>query len=431
MTREPGTLDPVTLDPVTLDPAKGKIAFVPARYGPGVIGGAEIVMSHLATGFRDRGWDVEVLTTTAVDHFKWDNVLPAGRTETDGLVVHRFPAVTSTAGAERARLEGEIHAGRPLSAQEQQHWMNDGMRVPELYQYLLQNAGSFRAVVLGPYMFWPAFALSQVAPERSILLTCLHDEPYAYLNLFQPVFSGVAGLLFMSPPEHDLAHRIVPRLAPHALTGCGVEVPDSYDPEGFRERYGITGPFLLYAGRREGAKGWERLLDGFARATVNRDLPFSLVTMGSGEVNPPESVKDRVIDLGFLPEHERDNAFAAATAYLQPSAYEAFSRTIMEAWLAGTPVIANAASAVVAYHCETSGAGLLYDDDLELEEALAFIAEAPEAAAAMAASGREYVLSNYQWPDVLDKMESAVMSMTTLPSQGRATVLAAVTGPDA
>lgn len=395
---------------------KGRIAFVPARYGKDVIGGAEIVMSHLATGFRDRGWEVEVLTTCAMDHFRWDNVLPAGRSEQDGIVVHRFPAVLSTAGAERARLEAEIHADRPLSPQEQQRWMNDGMRVPELYHHLLDHAAGYRAVVLGPYMFWPAFAGSQVAPERSILWTCLHDEPYAYLDLFKPVLSGVAGLLFQSPPEHDLAHRISPRLAPHALTGCGVEVPESYDPEGFCERYGIEGPFVLYAGRREGAKGWERLLEGFARATVHRNLPFSLVTMGGGDVNPPESVKGRVVDVGFLPDHERDNAFAAASAYLQPSAYEAFSRTIMEAWLAGTPVIANAASAVVAHHCEASGAGLLYDDDLELEEALAFLAEAPEAAAAMATSGRDYVLRNYQWPDVLDRVEAAVLQMTGPPA---------------
>ena len=42
------------------------------------------------------------------------------------------------------------------------------------------------------------------------------------------------------------------------------------------------------------------------------------------------------------------SAFAAADCYLQPSRYESFSRTIMEAWLAGTPVIANAGSDVVA-----------------------------------------------------------------------------------
>ena len=389
-----------------------RIAFVPARYGKDVIGGAEIVMTHLAAGFRDRGWQVDILTTCALDHFSWDNVLPAGVTEEDGLTVHRFPAVVSTDGAERGRLEGEIHAGRSLSAAEQQRWMNDGVRVPELYHHLLDHAAGYRAIVLGPYMFWPAFAGSQVAPERSILWTCLHDEPYAYLELFQPVLSGVAGLLFQSPPEHDLAHQLSPQLAPHALTGCGVEVPTSYDPEGFRERYNITGPFVLYAGRREGAKGWERLLEGFAKATVRRDLPFSLVTMGGGEVNPPEAIKDRVLDLGFLSNDERDNAFAAASAYVQPSAYEAFSRTIMEAWLAGTPVIANGASAVVAHHCETSGAGLLYDDDLELEEALVFLAQAPEAAAALAVAGRAYVLENYQWPDVLDRVEAAVLEMT-------------------
>ena len=114
----------------------------------------------------------------------------------------------------------------------------------------------------------------------------------------------------------------------------------------------------------------------------------------------------------MLSSEERDNAFAAAAAYLQPSAYEAFSRTIMEAWLAGTPVIGNAASAVVAHHCEASGAGLLYDDDLELEECLAFVAEAPDLAAALAAPGRDYVLERYQWPDVLDRVETAVLGFT-------------------
>lgn len=390
----------------------GKIAFVPARYGPDVIGGAEIVLATLAQGFRDRGWEVEILTSCAVDHFSWENVREPGVTEEDGMTVRRFPAVVSTVGAERAVIEAEIMAGRPTSLVDQQHWINDGMRMPDLYHHLLHHGADYRAVVLGPYPFWPAFAGAQVVPERAVLLTCLHDEPYAYLDLFTPAFTGAAGLLLLSPPEHDLLHRVVERPAPHALTGCGVEVPGTYDPDGFREKYGITGRFVMYAGRREGAKGWERLLEGFARATERRGLPFTLVTMGSGEVRPPAGFEDRVVDLGKLSTTDRDNAFAAADAYLQPSAYESFSRTIMEAWLAGTPVIANAASAVVADHCRVSGAGLLYDDDLELEEALVFVAEAPEAAAALARPGRDYVLDRYQWPDVLDRVEAALLEWT-------------------
>jgi glycosyltransferase involved in cell wall biosynthesis len=393
-------------------PRQGKLAFVPARFGPTIIGGAEIVMREMASGMQARGWEVEILTTCALDHYSWANNLPAGTTVEGGLTVRRFPVVMEDV-PDRGLLEHAVMAGEQLTLADQNHWMNTGMRVPELFHYLLDNAADYRALVFTPYPFWVTFACSQVAPERSVLWTCLHDEPYAYLELFEPVFTGSAGLLFQTTPEHELAHRIHRTLAPHAEVGCGVGVPAAYDPDGFRARYGITGPFLLYAGRREGGKGWDALLTGFAEAVRrNPSLPFSLVTMGGGPVNPPADIADRVVDLGFLPDDERDNAFAAADCYLQPSRYESFSRTIMEAWLAGTPVIANAGSDVVAWHCERSGAGLVYDDDQEFEQCLLFLAAAPEAAAAMAASGRDYVLGNYQWDDVLDRVEKCLEEWT-------------------
>jgi glycosyltransferase involved in cell wall biosynthesis len=329
------------------------------------------------------------------------------------MPVRRFPAVV-TGDPQRGRLEHAILSGASLSIGDQQRWINSGMRCPELFHYLLDRAQDYRAIVFTPYPNWITFACSQVAPERSLLWTCLHDEPYAYLDVFQPVFTGVAGLLFQTPPEHELAHRLISRPAPHSVVGCGVEVAERYDPEGFRRRHGIEGRFLLYAGRREGAKGWETLLEQFAGATVRRDLPFKLVTMGAGEVRPPASIADRVVDVGFLPDDERDSAFAAADAYLQPSSWEAFSRTVMEAWLAGTPVIANGASAVVRYHCESSGAGLLYEDEAEFEECLAFLADAPGAACELASRGRQYVLDNYQWDAVLDRVELALSD----PSSG-------------
>jgi len=386
----------------------GRIGFIPARFGPGIIGGAEIVLARLANGFAERGWSAEVLTTCAVDHYSFANELPAGVSEQGGLTVRRFAAVQDTAGHEHGAVEAAALAGSrvPLAAQER--WMNDGVRVPDLFHYLLDHGRDYTALVFGPYMFWPAFACSQVVPERSVLWACLHDEPYARFELFRPMLTGVAGLLLQTEPEHELAHRLVPGLAQHAVTGCGVEVPVEYQPERFRQRYGIDRPFLFYAGRREGAKGWEDLLRAFAAAVSGRDLPFALVSAGSGPVNAPTEIAGRVIDVGFLPEQDRDDAFSAAAAYLQPSRYEAFSRTIMEAWLAGTPVIANGASDVVRWHCERSGAGLFYDDDIEFEEILTFLATQPGDAHVMAAGGRDYVLDNYQWPGVLDRVEKAV-----------------------
>lgn len=389
-----------------------RIAFVPSRYGDGVVGGAEAVFSELAHGLAGRGWDVDVLTTCARDHFTWENVFPPGESTDGAVTVRRFPAVVDTPGAERGAYEQAIHNGWPLTIADQQRWINDGVRAPELFHHLLDHAGDYRALMFTPYLFWPTFACSQIAPEKTILWAAVHDEPYLRLEIFQPMFAGVAGLWFQADPEHELAHRVLPRLARHENVGCGIVVPDGYDPDGFRKRHEIEGPFVLYAGRREGAKGWERLLDGFARATIRHDLPFSLVTMGVGEVRPPAEIADRVIDLGFLPDDERDDAFAAASAYLQPSQYEAFSRTVMEAWLAGALVIANGASAVVRWHCERSGAGLTYDDDHELEQCLVFLAEAPEAAAALAAKGRRYVVDNYAFPLVLERIEATIERWT-------------------
>lgn len=89
---------------------------------------------------------------------------------------------------------------------------------------------------------------------------------------------------------------------------------------------------------------------------------------------------------------------------MQPSRLEAVSRTI---------VIANGGGPVVSYHCERSDAGLLYDDEYELEECLAFVADSPDAASRIAASGREYVLQNYTWDHVLDTIETRLLELTS------------------
>ncbi len=387
-----------------------RIAFVPPRYGDEVVGGAELLLREVAHGFAARGWEVEVLTTCARDHYTWANHYPAGTTHDGPVTVRRFTVAMDTSGEHRALVEHQLAQGQVPSIAEQERWMNDSLRVPDLYHHLLDHAEDYRAVVCAPYLFWTTFVAAQVAPERTVLVPCLHDEPYARLELFQPMFGGVAGVLFLTDPEAALAADLI-HGPPTKVVGAGLDIPEQHDPDGFRARHGITRPFVLAGGRREGAKGWDRMMGGYARA-VRRGVDIDLVTFGVGEVGAPDDLADRVIDLGFLAADDLTDAYAAADAYIQPSAMESFSRTIMEAWLAGTPVIANAASDVVAWHCERSGAGLVYEDDYELEQCLRFVAESPDMARKMAAEGRGYVLDHYRWPETLDRMEAAVEAWT-------------------
>ena len=386
----------------------GTIAFVPPRFGDDVVGGAEAVIAEAARGLAARGHRVEVLTTCARDHYTWANEYPAGTTEVDGIVVRRFPTQTDTPGIHRERIGARILGGDAVTISEQQLWANDSLRVSELWHHVLDHGSRYRALVFAPYMFWTTYAVGQVVPGRTIVMPCLHDEPTARLDIFTAMLAGTHGIWFLTQPEADLAASLFDLPARHAIVGAGIELPATYAPERFRAEFGIDQPFVYYAGRREWGKGWSELLASFAQLVRHHPCDLQLVTSGVGEVDPPPDIADRVVDVGFLSDEQRNGAMAAAAAYVQPSVMESFSRTVMEAWAAGTPVVANAGSAVVAWHVDRSGAGLLYRSDEELVETLRFVADEPLAAQRLALPGRRYVEANYRWPDVLDRMEAAL-----------------------
>ncbi len=386
----------------------GAVALIPPRFGEGVIGGAEAVLADVARGLAARGVPIEILTTCARDHFTWANEFPPGSTRIDGdVVVRRFPTVLSGSPADRDRVGNRILAGDTITIQDQQRWVNASLRCPGLWHHVFDHGHRYRALVFAPYMFWTTYAVSQIHSRRSVIMPCLHDEPPARLDIYRSMLEGAGALWFLTEPERELALRLCNPPRRHEVVGAPVAVPSSYDPDGFRARFGLTDPFVYYAGRREWGKGWQDLLTAFAEFTLNRrggGGGLKLVTSGVGEVQPPLACEHSVIDLGLLSNDDRDGAMAAASAYVQPSALESFSLTVLEAMAAGTPVIANGAGAVVSHHLDRSGAGLVYHGIPELVECLNFVADRPEAAGALAVDGRRYVVENYEPALVFDRM---------------------------
>ncbi|NNE96065.1 MAG: glycosyltransferase family 4 protein, partial [Acidimicrobiales bacterium] len=357
------------------------------------------------------------LTTCASDHQTWANEFPAGTTVDGAVTVRRFPTVVNEPARDRTRIFTRILAGERIAIQDQQLWMNDGFRCPELWHHILDHSADYSAIVLAPYMFWTTFACGQIDPQKTILMPCLHDEPTVHLDLFKPLVSGAAGVWFLSRPEAALASRVFHVPSNHEVVGAPVPDPEVWDPDRFVREFGFERPFVFYAGRREPGKGWNELRDAFSFA-ISQGIELDLVTAGVGDPVLDSSTRGRVHDVGFLSDQQRNDAMAAATAYVQPGRMESFSLSVMEAWLAGTPVIGNGASAVVSHHIEQCDAGVTYRSPLELLECLRFVATQPEAAAKLAAPGRAYVLDNYAPEVVLDRMEASLLSW--LPDEGEA-----------
>src|SRR3954470_9983757 len=81
-----------------------RLALVPPRYGPDVIGGAELVLREVAHGLAARGWEIDVLTTCAGHHHAWPTHYPAAPSSDGAVTVRRFPVVADTSGRARAEL---------------------------------------------------------------------------------------------------------------------------------------------------------------------------------------------------------------------------------------------------------------------------------------------------------------------------------------
>ncbi|HWE57398.1 MAG TPA: glycosyltransferase family 4 protein [Acidimicrobiales bacterium] len=383
----------------------GRVAFVPLRYGPRIVGGSEALTREIAIGLSHRGWDVDILTTRVIDHQAMADELPEGVSEEDGLTIRRF-STSPHWSLPGYRAQQLVQDGTIPPVDDQWTWVSWRFSLPDLFHHLLRHSSDYRAVVFSPYMFWNTTACLSAVSGNAVVMPCLHDESYARMAVMRPVLSDPASVWFLSEPEHELAHRLGPVAERHTVTGAGMHVPDSYDPDGFRARHRIERPFVLYAGRRERDKGWGWLLGTFSEAVSSGLDDVDLVTFGSGDAAVPDRLADRVIDLGFVSETDRNDAVAAALAYVQPSRMESFSRTVMEAWLAGTPVLAIDGSDVVDWHCRRSGGGLIFRDSAELGAHIRALRDDPARAAEMASRGREYVIREYAWPVVLDRIEA-------------------------
>src|SRR5205085_9622578 len=124
--------------------SRGRLAIVCNRFGPEVAGGAEVAMAELGRGLAERGWDVDVVTSAARDLYTWRNELPEGESVEDGLRVLRFRTMPTDDHRTRNRIGNLIGAGARVSLDDQYRWMNRGVRVPGMHEYVTDHAVDYR-----------------------------------------------------------------------------------------------------------------------------------------------------------------------------------------------------------------------------------------------------------------------------------------------
>ena len=113
-----------------------------------------------------------------------------------------------------------------------------------------------------------------------------------------------------------------------------------------KKKLGLEGRVLLSAGRFVPWKGFGMLVELAGR--LHKKMPFTLVILGDGpERVPLEALKNRlkldscVFMPGRVSKDILDLYLASSDAFLLNTAYEGFSHQLLEAMIAGVPIIAT------------------------------------------------------------------------------------------
>lgn len=381
-----------------------RLALVVQRYGPDVDGGAETECRHVAEALVPHH-DVEVLTTCARDYLTWRNVYPAGLEVLGGVRVRRFPVHRPRRVRAFGRYADWLYA-HPHTFFDEVEWVRrQGPLALGLVDWIRDHADDHDGFVFFTYLYLPTLLGLPLVAHKAVLVPTAHDERPIRLDLFRALFRLPRALVFQTEEERILVEgRFHTAHIPSAVIGAGVDAPPGADPERFRRATGVEGPYLLYLGRVDVAKGCRELVEAFlawhgTRAGRGAEPPPRLVLMGTLAMRLPHH--PALVALGYRPDRDKWDALAGAAALVMPSPHESFSLAALEAWAQGCPVLASARSAVLRGHVERSGGGLLYHGDAgDFAAALDRLLGDPGLRKTLGERGRAYVEARYRWPVV-------------------------------
>ncbi len=306
-----------------------RIAIVASDYAP-TVGGVQTAVRNIARNSARLGHCVTILSAQPRGAIPATELL-------NGIIVHRFPwgrcpLLTLPLRA----LWTLVGMARVLDAFKPDLVYIHFLSINALYVLLLHYILRFKLV---------ASARGndiQGIPKRS------RTQRWMLRRLFQ----RADAILFCSSYVQRDAAPFLEGVSPRAFIGV---VGDGYDAEEFRglEPFVHSAPYLLAMGRLVHKKGFDLLIEAFAR--ISQEFPqLQLLIAGDGEEREALQelldrlkLRDRVKLLGFSGRQETIRLFLGCEFFVLSSRIEPFGIVVVEAMAAGKPVLATRSGGVV------------------------------------------------------------------------------------
>jgi len=223
-------------------------------------------------------------------------------------------------------------------------------------------------------LFIPAHVLPLLHPPRSVVT--VHDLGFLHFPRAHPPFerwylqwstryharTSTHLLADSQATKEDLieAYGIASQRVTVVYPGRDESLRRVQDPTalaGVKERYGITGDYVLHLGTLHPRKNVSRLVEAFAMLQKElgpRACGLRLVLAGrKGWLHKPLSqrvaalgLEDQVVFTGYVPQADLPALLSGARCFAFPSLYEGFGFPLLESMSCGTPVICSSTSSL-------------------------------------------------------------------------------------
>jgi glycosyltransferase involved in cell wall biosynthesis len=392
-----------------------RIAIVVQRCHSEVVGGSEALAWQYGQLLKDV-YEVDIVTTTAIDAATWVNELPEGVTIQDDVNVRRFPVDIG-----RSRYWHNIHlrllndfksssgidrkkyiASRWTMALQEEFIRHQGPYSYSLVDFLKQHWQDYGTIIFITYLFPTTyFGLRAIPSTVALLVPTLHNEAPAYLPAYRSMVSRARCLLWNTKFEEDLGDSLWGSL-PGQIVGMAVDTELSEAP------WQCDNPYLLYCGRVDTHKGCPQLFEYFMRYKSEKNVDLQLMLVGSKEMEIPRDPD--IMYAGFISQSQKRKAMRGAIGLVMPSAYESLSLVTLEAMAQGAPVLVNGACGVLADHVNISQGGYIYNDYPEFACTLDQLFAESDRREEMGKRGRAYALERYSENAIRNALISTVQA---------------------